>query len=234
MRQTYNIYCDESCHLEHDQHSAMALGAVWCPASKTREVNAHIRHIMKIHRLAPDFEIKWTKVSRSKQSFYLDLVDYFYANEDLHFRAIVVKDKSKLNHPAFNQDHDTWYYKMYFTLLSALLAPENQYRIYLDIKDTRSEAKVQQLRDVLCNAKWDFSRSIIERVQSVRSREVSVLQLTDLLLGAVSYLNRGLSGNQGKLAVIERMKKYSRLSLVQTTLLGERKTNIFIWTPRVR
>ena len=27
---TYNIYCDESCHLEHDSQPIMAQGAVWC------------------------------------------------------------------------------------------------------------------------------------------------------------------------------------------------------------
>ena len=27
----YNIYCDESCHLEHDGIKPMAIGAVWCP-----------------------------------------------------------------------------------------------------------------------------------------------------------------------------------------------------------
>jgi len=31
MRDTYNIYCDESCHLEHDGIPTMVIGAVWCP-----------------------------------------------------------------------------------------------------------------------------------------------------------------------------------------------------------
>ena len=26
----YNIYCDESCHLEHDNIIIMELGAIWC------------------------------------------------------------------------------------------------------------------------------------------------------------------------------------------------------------
>ena len=29
-----NIYCDESCHLEHDKARAMLLGAISCPASE--------------------------------------------------------------------------------------------------------------------------------------------------------------------------------------------------------
>jgi hypothetical protein len=29
MNKTYNIYCDESCHLENDKQEVMVLGAVW-------------------------------------------------------------------------------------------------------------------------------------------------------------------------------------------------------------
>lgn len=32
----YNVYCDETCHLEHDGINAMVLGAVWCPQSKLK------------------------------------------------------------------------------------------------------------------------------------------------------------------------------------------------------
>ncbi|MCL0066152.1 DUF3800 domain-containing protein, partial [Dehalococcoidia bacterium] len=31
MTPTYNIYCDESYHLEHDHQEIMVLGALWCP-----------------------------------------------------------------------------------------------------------------------------------------------------------------------------------------------------------
>jgi hypothetical protein len=29
MSETYNLYCDESCHLENDGQQAMVLGAVY-------------------------------------------------------------------------------------------------------------------------------------------------------------------------------------------------------------
>ena len=29
---TFNVYCDESCHLEHDHILVMAWGAVYCQA----------------------------------------------------------------------------------------------------------------------------------------------------------------------------------------------------------
>lgn len=229
MNTTYNIYCDESCHLEHDRQPVMVLGAVWCPMEKARGISVHIRELKKSHGLSTTFEIKWTKVSQGQQAFYLDLLDYFFNNDDLHFRALVVQDKSKLQHELYGQTHDSWYYKMYFDMLKVVFEPQACYRIYLDIKDTRSAAKINKLHDVLCNNIYDFQRQIIERVQTVRSHEVELLQLTDLLIGAVSYVNRGLHTNAAKVAVVEQMREHSGYSLTKTTLLKESKVNLFMW-----
>ena len=182
MSETYNIYCDESCHLENDHQRVMVLGAIWCPLEKTREISVRIREIKNRHEIKPDFEVKWTKVSPAQKEFYTDLIDYFFDDDDLHFRALIVPDKSILRHDRFGQNHDTWYYKMYFNMLKVILSPDAHYRIYLDIKDTRSAAKVANLHEVLCNNMYDFKRQIIERVQTVRSIEVSQLQLADLLI----------------------------------------------------
>jgi hypothetical protein len=229
MVQTYNIYCDESCHLEHDKKPVMLLGAIWCPAESTRPIADEMRAIKLAHRLSPEFEVKWTKVSPAKLDFYRDIIDYFFREKNLHFRALIA-DKRRLNHAAFpGQDHDTWYYKMLFTLLSPLLSPEVGYRIYLDLKDTQSSAKAAKLHEVLCNDRYDFDRKLIERVQPVSSREVQQLQLCDLLLGAIGYTNRGLTTNSAKLALVERIRKHSHYSLLRSTLLGERKLNLFHW-----
>lgn len=230
MSQIYNIYCDESCHMENDHQKVMVLGAIWCPVEKVKEISTRIREKKKEHELGPDFEIKWTKVSPSKKKFYLDIVDYFFDDDDLHFRALIVPDKSALKHQQFGQTHDEWYYKMYFEMLKVIISPQDRYRIYLDTKDTRGGRKIEKLHEVLSNAKYDFSREIIERVQIVRSHEIEILQIADLLIGAISYLNRNLSGSESKEAIISRIQQRSRYSLMRTTLLRESKMNIFRWS----
>jgi hypothetical protein len=229
MSQIFNIYCDESCHLKKDHQLSMVLGAIWCPLEETHAISVRIREIKVRHGLKPDFEIKWTKVSPAKLQFYLDVMDYFFDDDDLHFRALIVPDKSKLDHQAFGQTHDDWYYKMYFDMLKVLFSPDARYRIYLDIKDTRGAAKVTKLHDVLCNNMYDFSRQIIERVQTVRSHEVEMLQLADLLVGTVSYVNRGFTTSPAKLTLVERMRERSGYSLTRTTLYREDKVNLFRW-----
>jgi transposase-like protein len=118
---------------------------------------------------------------------------------------------------------------MYFTLLKTILSPQANYRIYLDIKDTQGAKKVARLHDVLSNNLLDFSRQIIERLQTVHSHEVEILQLADLLIGTISYINRGLSSNAAKIALVERMRDRSGYSLTKTTLYLENKVNLLCW-----
>lgn len=229
MDSIYNIYCDESCHLEHDNEKAMVIGGVWCPKNKKDEIFRRIREIKEEHNLNPRFEIKWNKVSKGQLSFYMDIVNYFFDNSDLHFRAIVIPDKDLLDHEAFRQTHDDFYYKSYFNMLKTIFEPTNGYNIYIDIKDTRGQKKVEKLHEVLCNNHYDFNRQIIRNVQQVRSHEVELLTVADLLIGAVSYINRGLNQSEAKSKLIERIKERTGYSLTSSTLYRESKFNLFVW-----
>lgn len=225
----FNIYCDESCHLEKDNSTVMGLGAIWFPAAKKDEIFLRIKEIKKKHGFNPWFEIKWNKVSIQKVEFYIDVINYFFDDDDLHFRSLIVPDKTKLNHEAFKQTHDDFYYKMYFDMLKIILNPQYSHNIYLDIKDTKSQKKVDNLQDYLRNSKYDYDQVIIKKIQQIRSHEVQALQLVDLLLGAIVYLNRGLQTSVAKQQLINRIKERSKYSLTNTTLPTESKMNLFIW-----
>ncbi|MFH0990998.1 MAG: DUF3800 domain-containing protein [bacterium] len=232
MRQEFNIYCDESCHLEHDHQKSMVLGALWCPKAKSQEAFERIREIKEKYRLPRTFEIKWNKVSPAQVAFYSELIDFFFDDDHLHFRALVVPDKSILDHSSHGQSHDEFYYKMYFDLLKVIFDPRDGYNIYLDMKDTRSQDKIKKLHKILEVSNYDFSRQIIRKIQHVLSHEVELLQIVDLLSGAVSYVHRGLQTSEAKAQLIEKIRHRSRYSLLNTTLYRESKMNIFVWKPR--
>lgn len=242
MRELINIYCDESCHLENDKQSVMSLGAVYCPASKKSKIFQRLFELKKKHNLIPKhkkkpndnrtfYELKWSKVSLSKINYFKDVIDYFFDDDDLYYRVLIVPDKSKLDYEKYNHTHDTFYYKMYFSMLKVILNPDKSHHIYIDIKDTRSKEKVHKLEQVLRNDKYDYSKEIIKKVQQVRSHEVEMIQLTDLLTGAVSYINRGLNNSKAKNLLIDHIKHRANYSLVKSTLIRESKFNIFIWEP---
>lgn len=240
MRDLTVIYCDESCHLENDGQKTMALGAVHCPISKKYEIFQRLIELKKKYNLIPKYqkresenrtyyELKWNKVSISKLNYFRDVIDFFFDDDDLHYRVLVVPDKTKLDYEKYNHTHDTFYYKMYFSMLKTILNPEKGHEIYIDIKDTRSNEKVQKLEQILRNDKYDYSKEIIRKVQQVRSHEVELIQLADLLTGAISYINRGLNDSKAKSILIDHIKHRSKYSLTKSTLLREEKFNIFIW-----
>lgn len=231
----FNVYCDESCHLEHDRFKAMSLGAVWCPLNKVREVNKRLTEIKERHGIKRDAEVKWTKISPCNKALYMDLIDYFLDDDDLHFRGVVIPDKSILRHSAFSQTHDQWYYKMYFNLLKSIFDREARYYVYIDIKDTHSGENAAKLLDVCANDAYDFDHKIIRRVQPIRSEEVQIMQLVDILTGAIAYRHNNevvtKDTSATKVELINRLVVRSGVSLTKTTLLSEKKINLLIWQP---
>lgn len=229
----YNVYCDESCYLEHDESNAMAIGCVWCPKDKVKDINTRIKEIKNKYFLNSNKEIKWTKVSNCNKNLYMDIINYFFDDDDMHFRVIVIKDKDKLNHKKYLQTHEDFYYKTYFTLLKNMLNPNDKYNIYIDIKNTQSNYRAQKLREVCSNNMYDFSMTIINKIQPINSNESQILQLSDLLIGACTYANRtflaGHKKNITKLQIIDRIKLRSKYKLDKSTLLGESKFNYFLW-----
>lgn len=234
----YNIYCDESCHLENDGIPVMAIGGIWCETAKKGEIFTRLRQLKMEHGLKPTNELKWNAVSPSKLGYYKDVMNYFFDNSDLHLRVIIVPDKSILNHEAFHQTHDEFYYKMYFDMLKAIITSNNTYNIYMDIKDTCGGKKTKKLRDVLSNNMLDFNRRCIKKIQQVKSNEVEIVELTDFLIGCITYANRleldktHVLTSESKKGLVKIMQERSTYQLTKSTLLREDKLNIFIWGGR--
>lgn len=233
-----NVYCDKSCHLENDGQPFMVLGAVWCAKDNVHQISKDIRDIKTRHGLPAWREIKWTKISAAKQDFYLDLVDYFFNTGSLHFRGYVAQ-KDGLDHASIqDQTHDTWYYKIYFRMLEQIFTRNNTYNIYLDIKDTRGGRKTRKLHEVLCNSQLDFNGELVQRIQIVRSHEIELMQIADLLIGALSFIHQGKESlpdaSVAKKAIVQRIKDRSFFTLMKRTPLRETKFNLFFWQPRVR
>src|SRR3990172_12780696 len=126
MTTAFNIYADESCHLEHDGHEVMVLGATWCPLEEVKHQAEMMKYLKTKHRAQG--ELKWNRVSPSRLPFFLEVVDHFFDQDPLHFRALVVKDKPRLDHEMYNRgSHDAFYYKMHFYLLRNIINSGDQY-----------------------------------------------------------------------------------------------------------
>lgn len=229
MAEEYNIYCDESCHLQNDKMKSMTLGAVMCKKEYYQTIIQRIKEIKSSYHIPLHQEMKWVKISPTNVRFYENIIDFFFDSNYLSFRGIVIPDKSKLNHEYFRQTHDDWYYKMYFLLLDRLFTSECKYNVYIDIKDTLGYAKLRKLKDFLHNSNYDFDKCMISKIQEIRSYETSIIQITDLIIGALSYLHRESNTSNAKLKIINKIKIRSRKNLMTSTFQGERKFNLLIW-----
>lgn len=226
----FKIFCDESCHLEHDGINLMALGALCCDAGKVEEIISDIKKLRVTHNY--NTEIKWTKLIQKQLPFYKDLIDLFANSDALKYKATVVQNKSNLDHDQFNDgSHGNFYYKMFFYALKSFLQPGLSYRIYMDYMDTLSSTKAAVLSDVL---RSKMLGNITLGTHIIRSHESQLIQLCDLLTGAIGYKNR--TDIKRESAIKNELIKHIELRIGRSLNYGtppwEEKLNIFMFSPR--
>ncbi len=223
----YNVYCDETCHLEHDESQFMVIGCIYCQKEKVKDINDRIKRLKQICHRPIHQEIKWTSISPTNKNIAEALVQDFFVDDDLSFRAIIV-DKSKLDCNKFNkQTFQSFYYVAYYEMIKAIISPTCKYNIYLDIKDTNSQEKIDNLKSFLDHyVNANYNRKLVCNVQHVRSHEIQLLQITDILIGAISHDLRQEKKSHAKNEIISLIKKSSGYDFSKTTLLRESKFNL--------
>lgn len=184
-RPVLHLYCDESRHLPHDREPFMLIGLVSCPADKVRAYHLELRALCREHGLTDDYEMKWTHVRPGKLPFYQAVLAWFIAKEDVAFRALLLPDKAKVFERLPDDSQDMAYYRLYSQLLRAAMEPECSYRAFLDQKDTRGGEKVRELENLMRLHTADGAEKTVLGLQQMQSHEARLLQLADLLLGAV-------------------------------------------------
>ncbi|MBE0509009.1 MAG: DUF3800 domain-containing protein [Marinospirillum sp.] len=227
---TYKIFCDESCHLEHDGADVMVLGAIHCTADKAVSLIKHIKWLRHQHNYKP--ELKWSKLNKHQWPLYRDLVDLLVSDPDVRFKATVVLNKNILDHQQYNAgSHSNFYYKMFYYTLRDFLKEGNDYRIYLDYMDTLGAEKSRKLCDVLQKG---TSWQIKVNTTIVQSYEAQLIQLCDLLIGAVAYRNRDDIEHASaiKMQFVEYLEAKLGYALNYGTPPWEQQFNIFRFQPR--
>jgi len=119
---------------------------------------------------------------------------------------------------------DTAYYA-----LRDFLVPDKIFRIYLDYMDTQGSARAKTLVDVL---KHHAACPIYAHI--IRSHESQLIQLCDLLVGAVTYANRTDIPRHSpiKKEVIAHIEQALRRNLTYGSSPWETKFNLFKFKQR--
>ena len=186
----YNLYCDKSGYLVYDSEPTMAVGAISCPKALVPLITSDILYIKQRHQVY--YPLRWSHFNSTKFNLYLDLLDYFLSNDFLKFYGIIIPDKKKLYLNDQDFSDNLRYYTIYSRLCMPLINPEAYYNLYLSTTDIRSKSGIIRLRSELSRG---FSQDCFKNIQTVRLFESELLQLANLIVGALTYKYRKQDGS---------------------------------------
>ena len=191
------VFCDES-RPRGDRF--MVLGGIIVPRVSLESMGEEIQTLR--HDLHSTAELKWGKVSKGWLSKYKAFVDYFFEkneNERLHFHSLII-DRSRVDHRKYSDgDAELGFYKFYYQLLLHCFGknycPDMGDRIIAYLDQRQTSYPVPQLRRILNHGvakNFGNKTRPFLAVTPVNSKQHDLIQLTDVLIGAIGYHRNGL------------------------------------------
>lgn len=230
----YNLYFDESCHLQYDNSDVMCIGGIVVPVERIQEYKDAIKAIKRKYSIL--HEIKWNTISTTRINMYKKLLEFFFSSQ-MSFRCILIKNKSNISAHTLNQIE---YNEFYFSIVEKLIrfsvrhngGNNNNFRVYLDLKDSHGAKKLRAIENVLHEG-LEYNNEV-SHLQNIRSHESVFIQLADILIGAIAYKARKLKGSDAKLQLIEHIEKLSGYNIDEGTEPGDSKFSIYDFQPKKR
>lgn len=260
---TIRIYSDES---RHRNERFLLLGGIWIEEEKVKIVEARIHELRKKHGyinsegIRIDFhgEFKWTKLSDKYLELYKELVDVFFdcIDKDILRSCIMLVDTKDPYIVAQSNIKKEGYFKLLYQLylhnskIPAVykifpdrITNPDQKNINFETLDKFLEVAFKKKFAPLMNPK-DFVgvRGFVNNITPVDSKDVQQIQLIDVIMGALGYLQNGLfKKDDAKKSKVELMKyifeKIALSGFIQITgktyyVAKSTKFNIWMFKPR--
>jgi hypothetical protein len=203
--------------------------------------------------------IKWTNVPNNINGkffrHYQLLVDLYFEynaryDQKIFFKSIIADDKYQFNHKVYNQgDPEIGFYKLYYFLILNSLEEGNVYHIRIadrTVNKKRSsltlEERLEELKKCLNNGfikkkQYNYFGEIILTIEPRRAKERRLIQLTDILMGAIGFhwnkLHLRSDAKKSKVYLAKYIaNKIGRDNLIFSTSSSDKKFNIFRFYPK--
>lgn len=250
-----HIYSDES---RHRGERFLLLGGLWVRAQDIVSVENEILEMRKRHGYRNDAdvwvdflgELKWTKVSEKYLHVYREVVDLFFNLIDegkIRFCVMLVDTHNPKVQKYDNIKRDGYFKLLYQLYLHNCTVP-GVYKIYPDkITNPQHKINLETLRITLdkslANKFFNLvnpesrAESYLQIIMPVDSKRVQILQIIDVVIGAVGYFqNRYFKQKGAKEAKVKLMKCvfdkliYSgTIKIIGKKFLIARSTRFNIW-----
>ena len=200
----YRVYADES---RQQAHPFMLYGLPLIPRGEAEEeLRQECVRLRERHHWGSG-EFKWEKLSLGKLSVYKEFVDLFFAHAPAEFRCLVV-EASKIDYKAFHQgDHETAFYEFYFQALSRNLRLTDECLVFTDDRQNRQAHRLTDLK-AKTNYHWltqGAKANVVRNVEPRDSKAEDLLQIVDVLLGAVGYDVEGRAESPAKVELVRHI-----------------------------
>ena len=192
----YKIYCDESRQVV-DRY--MALGGIIIDSSEVQDFEEKMnefRQLTKMHS-----ELKWKKVTNQKYLEYKTFIDYFFELNHagiVNFHCILL-DTHLFDHKRYNNGNkEIGFYKFYYQLLLHCFGKNycrgiEQDNLFVRLDYRQSNYSLDELKNILNVGikRYNILHDPFKSIEPRDSSQSNLLQITDLLLGAVGFQKNG-------------------------------------------
>lgn len=205
----YDLYCDESGTDKNNFY----FGAIHCSRARANILEKEIL-AFRI-RTGLNGEMKWTKVSKRMLAEYTEFTDIFL--NDLYTTFILSRISKGEYWRKLATSNDSRFLHAYFHFLEQAMKGYARYAVFLD--ETSSKPyKFKSFHYALNLPDIKYHRQKkVHTFKTICSHESNLIQLTDVLLGALSSTPESLHKTTLSNHVQEKMKastKYGRPKLI--------------------
>jgi len=223
MTNLYHLYCDES---HTDRGSSFYLGALICSAQRASILQQRLKQVKTQYNWS--HEMKFSKLPKFQLHTYLAYIQVFLDDPYSQFVVTEVKKGNTWTNWATNEEER--FFKSYYVFLKMNIpgvGTYNTYNLYLDYKPSkwyRWSSLQHAINNGLSKSFDTFNRKFVH-VYPVDSKQDDLIQLVDVLLGAISTNASGPAKTE--------TAQFVRFKLGNLTKSYKPKFTVRVWTPNL-
>jgi predicted MPP superfamily phosphohydrolase len=203
------VFFDETGSINDRANRYFCLGMIKC--MQPFYLDSRIRDIREKHHFYD--EIKWNAISKSKLNVLAQVVEAIFETKGIYFSSIVINKDNIDFAQAFNNNPYMAYERFTEILIKQSIEDNEILTVIADFVTTPKN--IQFEIDVKHYLNEEMNRLAIGGIHRVDSKGVNLIQVTDLLIGAITYCYKLdlklVKGDKNKVKVLNMiLKKLNR------------------------